>query len=319
MNKIVIDIFTKLAPIFILIGLGIWIRYIKLFKEETIEDFKKLIINISLPAILFFAFLNVELKFSYILIFIVIFSLCLILYFSGFIVRRIFNINSEYTSFLLTGFEFGMMGAVFFGAAFGLENMGYIGLIGLGHEFFIWFIYVTLLKRKLEEKSSFLITLKNFIISPVIIAIVAGVLFNILQLKNMLENFAVTGAIFQSLKYLTGLTVPLILIIIGYNIRFDFQLLKNGISLISVRLILILFFVILIDFFIFNKLLHLEKIFSAALFTFAILPPPFILPLFINKEQKDEVSYVNNILLLYSILSITIFSIYFIMFSSNLI
>ena len=45
MNQIVMEIIVKLAPIFILIGLGIWIRLINLFKDETIDEFKKLIIN----------------------------------------------------------------------------------------------------------------------------------------------------------------------------------------------------------------------------------------------------------------------------------
>ena len=227
-------------------------------------------------------------------------------------------LQSEYVPFLTTGFEFGMMGAVFFGAAFGMENIAYIGLIGLGHEFFIWFVYVTLLKRKVEGKSDFLITLKNFISSPVIIAIITGLLFNILNLKILFENFILTKALFQSLNYLTGLTIPLILIIIGYNIRFEFQIFKKGILLIISRIVLAIIFVIFIDFFIFKKLLHLENIFSAALFTFVLLPPPFILPLFVKKENREELTYINGVLLLYSILSIILFSVFFIIYSSGL-
>lgn len=318
MYQIVIDIIVKLAPIFILLGLGIWIRYIKLIKDDTIDDLKKIIINISLPAILFFAFLNIDLKISYIFIFLLIFTLCIILYFLGFVIKKIFNIQSEYVPFLTTGFEFGMMGAVFFGTTFGLNNMAYIGLIALGHEFFIWFVYVTLLKRKVDGKSNLLGTFKNFITSPVIIAIVLGTLSNILRLKNIFEKFLLTRVIFQSLNYLTGLTVPLILIIIGFNIRFKFQLIKEGISLIISRFVIILILTVFIDEFIFNKLLHLDNIFSAALYTFAILPPPYILPLFIKKNEMD-IHYINGILLLYSILSIIVFSIYFILYSMGII
>jgi len=319
MDRIIADIFVKLVPIFLLIGLGAWISNIRLFKPETIDEFKKLIINISLPAILFFAFLNIDLKVSYIFIFILIFFLCCALYFLGFLIKKILKIQSEYVPFLTTGFEFGMMGAVFFGAAFGMENIAYIGLIGLGHEFFIWFVYVTLLKRKVEGKSNFSETLKNFITSPVIIAIILGLLFNILNLKKLLEDFILTKAIFQSLEYLTGLTVPLILITIGFNIKIELKLFKKGIPLILSRMLLVLIFIILIDFFIFNKLFHFESIFSAALFTFLILPPPFILPLFVKKKDKGELSYINGVLLLYSIFSIIIFSVYFIVYTSGLL
>jgi predicted permease len=315
MNQIIIEIFSKLAPIFILIGLGIWIRYIDLFRKETVDDFKKLIINISLPAILFFAFLNIDLKFSYIFIFIIIFILCIVLYLMGLLIKKIFMIQSDYLEFLTTGFEFGMMGAVFFGAAFGMENIGYIGLIGLGHEFFIWFVYVTLLKRKTEGQSNFLQIIKNFISSPVIIAIILGLLFNILNLKDLLESFVMTKAVFQSLNYLAGLTVPLILIIIGYNIRFEFQLLKKGIPFIITRLTLIIAVVIFIDIFIFQKLFRLDKIFSAALYTFVLLPPPFILPLYIKKDNEEELSYVNGVIVLYSLFSIIFFSLFFVIYT----
>lgn len=319
MYQIVIDIIVKLAPIFILIGLGIWVRYINLIKEDAIDDLKKIIINISLPAILFSAFLNIDLKFSYIFIFLLIFILCIVLYFLGFVIRKIFNIHSDYVPFLSTGFEFGMMGVVFFGTTFGLNNMAYIGLIALGHEFFIWFVYVTLLKRKIEGNGNILGTMKNFVASPVIIAIILGTLSNLFNLKNIFERFLLTKAIFQSLNYLSNLTVPLILIIIGFNIRFKFQLIKEGISLIISRFFIILVLTFFIDLFIFKKLLHLDNIFSAALYTFAILPPPFILPLFIKKENEIDIHYINGVLLLYSILSIFVFSIYFIIYSMEII
>jgi predicted permease len=207
-NSIITDIIVKLGPIFILIGLGVLINKIKLLKPETGEELKKIIVNISLPAILFTAFLNIELKLSYIYIFILIFFLCLILYFLGFPVKKLLKIESEYVPFLMTGFEFGMMGTVFFGAAFGLNNIAYIGLMTLGHEFFIWFVYVTLLTRKVPGNSRFSETVKNFIRSPVLIAILLGLILNILNVKKILEDFILTRAILQSLEYLTGYFLP---------------------------------------------------------------------------------------------------------------
>jgi len=319
MDNTITDIIVKLTPIFVLIGLGVCIRYIGLLKDDTIDDLKKIIINISLPAILFFAFLNINLKISYIFIFILIFLFCIILYIFGFIVRKIFNMQNEYVPFLMTGFEFGMMGAVFFGAAFGIENMGYIGLIGLGHEFFIWFVYVTLLKKHAGGESNFFSTLKNFITSPVIIAIIAGLVFNILNLKSFMESFIISKAVFHSLQYLTGLTVPLILIIIGYNIKFDPVLFTKGSYLIFIRLLIILSIIIPVDLFVFKKLLKLDAIFSAALYIFVILPPPFILPLFIKKDNENEIQYVNGVLLLYSFVSIIIFSVYYILYSYRIL
>lgn len=315
MNSMIKDIIVKLGPVFILIGLGVLINKIKLLKPETGDDLKKLIINISLPAILFTAFLTIDLKISYIFIFILIFFLCFALYFFGFLVKKILKIDSDYVPFLMTGFEFGMMGVVFFGAAFGLKNIAYIGLMTLGHEFFIWFVYVTLLKRKFSGNNGFSKTVKDFISSPVIIAIILGLVFNILNLKTTLENFFLARVILQTLEYLTGLTVPLILIIIGFTLKFDFNLFKKGILLILIRILTVTVTAVLINIFIFTMLFHFDRIFSAALFTFLILPPPFILPLFV--KEKEELQYINSVLLLYSIVSIAVFSLYFIIYNTG--
>ncbi len=52
MDSMVSEIVVKLSPVFLLIGTGVGVRRLKLFSPETIDGFKKLIINISLLAIL---------------------------------------------------------------------------------------------------------------------------------------------------------------------------------------------------------------------------------------------------------------------------
>jgi predicted permease len=317
MNSVVTEIVVRLSPVFLLIGIGVWVRKIGLFSPETIDGFKKLIINISLPAILFFAFLDIDLHVSYLVIFAVVFAVCCLLYGLGFLIKKLFNIQSSYVPFLTTGFEFGMMGAVLYGAAFGMQNIKYIGLIALGHEFFIWFVYVTLLKIKTQGRSNLPATLKNFITSPVIIAIMLGLLCNLLGLKGVLEQFIASKAVFHTLEYLAGLTVPLILIIIGYNLQLDSGLLKKGVPFMLARMAVILCFFFLIDILVFNMLFRFDPLLSAALFVFFILPPPFILPLFIKKEEKEELAYVNGILVLYTVASIIAYSLYFIVYTAG--
>lgn len=46
---------------------------------------------------------------------------------------------------------------------------------------------------------------------------------------------------------------------------------------------------------------------QAALFTLLILPPPFILPLHMRSGIDDERRYVNNVLSLYTLVSILLF------------
>ena len=59
-----------------------------------------------------------------------------------------------------------------------------------------------------------------------------------------------------------------------------------------------------------NSLLGGSEYSQAALFTLLILPPPFIIPLYMKPDMPDERRYVNNVLSLYTIVSIVVFVAY---------
>ena len=140
-----IQIINQILPILLLISLGIWIRNKEFLAQETVDELRKVVVNIALPAVLFISFLNIELKSSYFIIFVVLFSLCIILFFLGKVIRKQFNIQHSYFPYLMTGFEYGMLAISLFGAAYGLDKIGYIAVIDLGHEIFIWFVFMPLL------------------------------------------------------------------------------------------------------------------------------------------------------------------------------
>ena len=48
---------------------------------------------------------------------------------------------------LITGFEYGMLAISLFGAAYGLDKIGYIAIVDLGHEIFIWFVFLPLFNK----------------------------------------------------------------------------------------------------------------------------------------------------------------------------
>ena len=70
---------------------------------------------------------------------------------------------------------------------------------------------------------------------------------------------------------------------------------------------------LLINRFLMRGLLGLPPAFEKALFTFFILPPPFIIPLFIGRERSDERAHANNVLSVYTAVSLAAFIIYFAM------
>lgn len=38
-----------------------------------------------------------------------------------------------------------------------------------------------------------------------------------------------------------------------------------------------------------------------------VLPPPFIIPLFIPQARRDDLTYANNVLSVYSLVSVAVF------------
>jgi malate permease and related proteins len=306
-------IINRVLPILFLIILGYWIRRRKFLAESTIEDLRKMAVNLALPAVLFLSFLEIELKSTYIVVFVVMFSLCLGMFGFGVLLKRRLQIQYSYFPFLMTGFEYGMLGVSLFGAAYGLDNIGYIAVVDLGHEIFIWFVFLALLLMKRDGLQNSGQLLRAFSQSPVIIAILAGIFFNILDAQEFLYERPVTGALMKSLEFLGNLTVPLILIIVGYGIKFDRYGLKDAIMVTVLRLSFLIPLALVLNNLLIREILGMEKLFEHALFMLLILPPPFIIPLYMRSGMIEERRYINNTLTLHTVVSITIFAVYFVL------
>jgi malate permease and related proteins len=306
------EIINRVLPILILIGLGYWIRHRRFLAESTMEDLRRMAVNLALPSVLFVSFLQIQLKSKYLVIFIVIFLLNIGLYSLGGLLKRRLHVQQTYFPFLMTGFEYGMLGVSLFGSSYGLGKVGYIAIVDLGHEIFIWFVFLALLLRKRDGLQDSGQLFKAFLQSPVIIAILAGITFNLLGAEDFLFERPVTGAIMATLQFLSNLTIPLILIIVGYGIQLDRHGIKEAALVISIRLAILVPLALILNSVLIRGLLDLARPFEAALFTLLILPPPFIVPLYVQPDMVEERRYINNVLTLYTVFSITIYAVYFI-------
>ncbi len=307
------EVTNRVLPILFLIFLGHWIRRTNFLAENTIEDLRKIAVNLALPAVLFVSFLQIELKPAYFVVFALIFGLCLGLFWLGQWLRQQLKVQYTYFPFLITGFEYGMLGISLFGSAYGLEKIGYIAIVDLGHEIFIWFVFLALLLMKRDGLQNPTALAQAFFKSPVIIAILVGILLNVMGARESLYQLPIAGALMATLQFLGNLTIPVILMIVGYGIRLDRYGIKDALIVVVIRLALLIPLALVFNTFLIRNLLQLEKSFEAALFTLLILPPPFIIPLYMRPELAEEKKYVNNVLTLYTVVSIVIYTAYFVM------
>jgi len=311
-----LHVIENILPIFIFLIMGYSIRIKKIVSETTIEELKKFIIHFPLPSLLFIAFLDMQIKAEYWMIVLTIFLVNLVMLFLGKTLYPYFGIEDPYCPLLFTGFEVGMLGIPLFGAIYGLDNIKYFALLDLGQELYVWFVLMAILYYLNQKTANYCWLIKRFFSSPIIIAIIAGLFINVAGLKVIIvKNFFLKGFL-ETLGLLSNVTIPLILIIIGYEMKLSLNSFIVPLKIIALRTIFLLFIAVIISRFLFHSQLKLDPIYHVALYSLFILPPPFVIPLFIPKERIQP--YVLNTLSLGTVITIIIFTIISVYFQTIL-
>jgi predicted permease len=128
-------------------------------------------------------------------------------------------------------------------------------------------------------------TARSFLSSPVIVAIVAGTVLNLAGAGPWLTSALVPAAAIAALEMLGNIIGPLILIVIGYGTRISPRGIREVGPLVLLRLAVVLAVGLLVVPPVIEGLLGLPRIFTHAVFTFLVLPPPFIIPLYIRRRK----------------------------------
>lgn len=271
---------------------------------------KRLALNVGLPSALFLAFLDIQLERTFLYVALLVFAVCVGLWFYGRLWQRRLPAQGTYFPFMMTGFEYGMLGIGLFGTVFGLEKVGYIAVVDLGHEFFIWFVFLGLLLAKRDGRQGMGQLVRTFAATPVIGAIVLGLLLNIVGGGPWMQDTVLGQALQGTLSILAQITVPLILLIIGYGLVIDRRGLRQALQVAGLRLAVLVPGAYLIGRFVFSGWWGLAPLYQDALFTLVVLPPPFIVPLYIRSENTADLAYTHNILAVHTVISVCVFSAY---------
>ena len=290
--------FSKVLPVFLLILLGVLLRRIRLVRPESVADIKKLVVNVTLPAALFLAFSQVTIEPRYLLIVVTVFVACWLVLLLGRRLHGALRIDSPFMPSLLTGFEAGMMGYAIYGAVYGADNLWKFGIVDLGQVLFVFFVLVPGLKRLSAGATSFSDTLLGFLKTPVILAILAGLLANQVRINELATASALVGSVLETLRLIGNLTTPLVAIAIGYELQLRAGELSKPVRTIATRLLIWVPAGLAFSLLVVGRLLHLDTAFQAAGLTMAILPPPFVIPLFMPNAEEADVNYVVNALTL---------------------
>lgn len=296
----------SVLPVLLLLGLGMALRRTSLLNDDLVAGLKRLIVDLALPALLFTTFLTTRFAVEHLWVILSVVAVCLLLLGVGELFRRLTR-GSAYQRLLFTGFELGMLGFALFTAVYGVAKLPALGVLALGHELFIWFVFASLLRIEASDVVSVRATVRSLVTSPVIIAILAGLLLNFVGLGQWLTTAAIPAAFLGALSYLAALIVPLVLLIVGFGTRLSRTGLRQALPLVVTRLVVVVGLALALNTWLIHGLLGLDQSYQAALFTLMVMPPPFIVPLFIPTSRRADAEYCNNVLSVYSLFSVVVF------------
>lgn len=207
-----------------------------------------------------------------------------------------------------------MMGYAIFGAVYGQENIFKFGIVDLGQVLFVFFVLVPGLERLSTGAKPFRDTLLSFFKTPVILAILGGLLFKQVGLVDLADPSPLAGGVLQAVRLAGSMTTPLVAIAIGYELQLRPGELGWPVRTIATRLLIWVPAGLLFSTLVVGRLLGLDPVFQAAVMTMALLPPPFIIPLFMPNAAEKEVNYVVNSLTLATVVTLLAYALVPILF-----
>src|SRR5690606_1219245 len=104
----------------------------------TIQDIKRLIVSVSLPLVLFRAFATMTFEPRYLVIVASLFLSCTLVMFATARLHFLPGLRSPYASYLMAGFEAGMLGYAIFSSIYGADNVSYFAVVDLGQVLFVF-------------------------------------------------------------------------------------------------------------------------------------------------------------------------------------
>ena len=293
-----LDALGRVLPVLLLFALGWAVRRRSWLAPSTMADLRRLVLGVTLPAALFLTFLHVDLQARYLPIVVIVFGASVVILAAGPALLRPIRVRSPYGPALMTGFEAGMLGYAIYGAVFGQDELYRFGIVDLGQVLFVFFVLATVvLHRSTGARPGLAATARQFATTPVILAIALGIAGRLAGLDVLLASSPVLSAVPTALGLLGACTTPLIAIVIGYSTTLRPGALVRPAATVAVRLGVWITLAVAFDKVVVEGILGLDRLFGAAVMTMAVLPPPFVLPLFMGGEATaGERAYVTDAL-----------------------
>ena len=306
MNTLISVIETAL-PVFLALGLGTLCRQRSFLSRDNVDALKKVVLNITLPAVLLNAFASAEYSTSTVILPVLVFLLSTGALGLGFLLLRLFGSKSRLAPFTASGFEAGMLGYALFALLFPQVSVSKFAILDLGQTLFVFTLFKILLSGRTDLKT----ILKDMASTPILWAVATGVLIGVTGLYGALADWGIQGIFTGTAEFIAAPTGMVILLTVGYDLvpsRIPWK--KTG-GLILMRLVIMaaVYGVTVL----LNRTLLNGIIFEGAMLLMCILPPPYVIPVF--ADEPEERVYIASSLSAMTFVTILLFAVCSVLFA----
>ena len=297
------SILQMVLPVLVTFGLGYLCKRKQVFNAGGLQGLKAVVGNVTLPAVLFFAFFTADYSGKIALMFATVFLSCVLGLIAGFALRRFVAPYGKFLPFLTTNFEGGMLGYALFGLLYAGQTQIF-AMVDIGQTFCAFTVFLAALKATGGEKVSAKALVGNMVHNVVFVCIVLGAVLGVLGVGKWLLGTA-TGAVFADVvRFIAAPTSALILLIVGYELNFERALFAPVMKTVALRLLVMGVLLCGGALLVFSILPFEKPLFVAMLLAYS-MPAPFIIPLYADVTGHAE--YISTTLSVQTLVSIALF------------
>jgi len=303
MDKLISVLETAL-PVFLALALGMWCRSRQFLTREGIDSLKKVVVNLTLPFVLLNAFATAEYSLAALVLPIMMFVICCVALALGYAVIRLTRMQSRLAPFLASGFEAGMLGYALFVLLFPDVSVSKFALPDIGQTLFVFTLYKILLSGKKDFKAIG----RDMATTPILWAVLAGVLIGATGLYGKMQQWGISGILDSTTSFLSAPTGMIILLTVGYDLVIKEIPWKKTAGLIAMRLAVMAVCMILMV--VLNRTVLNGMLFEGAALLMVILPPPYVIPVFADEPaERVQISSALSALTLVTIVLFAVLSV----------
>lgn len=290
------------TPVIVLIVFGYVLRQFKFLKLSTVDEIKKLVLNVTLPALLFTSFLGMKIEISHLAVPVLVIIFSITTLFAGKYFGPLVKMKNPYFPFLMSSYGIGVFSYAIFMALYGEHNLHYIAFLDIGMTTFVFTIYIAMLEVVVYGESTGKNRLVSVLTSPMILAVlIGGILgsFNIIPMDNSIFEI-----VRKVISMLGSTTVPLISLSIGYSISIDKESLVLSSLTVFWRKILAVALMLVINELIIPTFLPFAMAYRHALMVLALTPASILISIMVPSEDVENANYINTTISIDSIVSL---------------